>query len=179
MSESTETPATVDPADPVETDPAGGEPTPAPPWGSADEFDPEKAWNLIQNLRTENTEVKDKNRAFEDAKLSAEGKAARDLEELQTNFAQAQTQNARLQALVDNPGLQAEDLELIAGSTPEEIQANAAKLAARLGSGTTATTPPASGRPQRVVPRGGADPSHNQAPEPTDWLRAAIEKSKE
>lgn len=167
--------ATTPTAEPATVEPA----EPAPPWGSADEFNPDKAWALIQNLRTENTEVKTKNREFEDAKLTAEEKATRDLEELRTNFAQSQTQNARLQALVDNPALQAEDLELIAGSSPEEIKANAAKLAARLGSGTTATTPSVAGRPQQVVPRGGADPSQNQEPEPTDWLRAAIQNSKE
>lgn len=29
------------------------EPTPAPPWGSDDQFDPAKAWSLIQALRTD------------------------------------------------------------------------------------------------------------------------------
>jgi hypothetical protein len=33
---------------------------PKPPWGSNEEFDPQRAWNLIQNLRTENADYKAK-----------------------------------------------------------------------------------------------------------------------
>lgn len=33
---------------------------PKPPWGSDEDFDPQRAWNLIQNLRTENTDIKGK-----------------------------------------------------------------------------------------------------------------------
>lgn len=33
---------------------------PKPPWGSDDEFDPQRAWSLIQNLRNENAEFKAK-----------------------------------------------------------------------------------------------------------------------
>lgn len=114
-------------------------------------------------------------KAFEDAQLTAAEKAERDLQELRSNYETAQLTNARLQALVDNPSLKAEDLELIAGSTAEEIQANAAKLAERLGSGIPAAPP--TNKPQPVL-RGGADPVTNTA-EPVDWLRAALSKSKE
>lgn len=151
------------------------EPTPTPPWGSDEDFNPEKAWNLIENLRAEAKDAKAKVRDFEDANLSAQEKAERDLQELRTNYEASQLTNARLQALVDNPGLKAEDLDLIAGSTAEEVKANAAKLAARLGSGIPATPPTQHSQP---VLRGGADPVTN-ASEPTDWLRDALAKSKE
>lgn len=40
--------------------PAAPQTPPAtPPWGSAEEFNPERAWSLIQNVRTENTTLKD------------------------------------------------------------------------------------------------------------------------
>ena len=126
MSDSTAVPAvstdaaTSNPAGPAE--PAVPADAPTPPWGDEAEFDAEKAWNLIQNLRAESKDAKEKVRGFEDAQLSAQQKAERDNKELAESLATAQTQNARLQALVDNPGLQAEDLDLIAGSTVEEIK---------------------------------------------------------
>ncbi|ACV09805.1 hypothetical protein [Jonesia denitrificans] len=160
---------------PAQDAPTPTEPAPTPPWGSDEDFNPEKAWKLIENLRAESKDAKSKVKAFEDAQLTAAEKAERDLQELRSNYETAQLTNARLQALVDNPSLKAEDLELIAGSTAEEIQANAAKLAERLGSGIPAAPP--TNKPQPVL-RGGADPVTNTA-EPVDWLRAALSKSKE
>jgi len=46
---------------------------PAPPWGSDEEFDPERAWKLIQNLRKEKDELKplaEKARELEDSQKS-------------------------------------------------------------------------------------------------------------
>ncbi|WAY18404.1 hypothetical protein OF855_24515 [Mycolicibacterium fortuitum] len=46
---------------PQEPPPAApGNDKPKPPWGSDEEFDPQRAWNLIQNLRTENADYKTK-----------------------------------------------------------------------------------------------------------------------
>lgn len=107
---------------PAQDAPTPTEPAPTPPWGSDEDFNPEKAWKLIENLRAESKDAKSKVKAFEDAQLTAAEKAERDLQELRSNYETAQLTNARLQALVDNPSLKAEDLELIAGSTAEEIR---------------------------------------------------------
>jgi hypothetical protein len=62
---STEPVPTTGPADPVNPDPAAAGPsdptnpesgtgsTGTPPWGDPEQFDPEKAWNLIQGLRAD------------------------------------------------------------------------------------------------------------------------------
>lgn len=54
MSESTAETTTTETAPTGETPPAAESPSgPTPPWGDASEFNPEKAWNLIQNLRSD------------------------------------------------------------------------------------------------------------------------------
>ena len=55
-----------------EQQPQGGA-EPAPPWGSDEEFDPERAWKLIQNIRKEKDELKplaEKARELEDSQKS-------------------------------------------------------------------------------------------------------------
>ena len=47
-------------------DSAEGQQQPTPPWG--DDFDPEKAWKLIQNLRDDNGKLKERPVLDEDAK---------------------------------------------------------------------------------------------------------------
>ena len=151
----------------------------APPWGSDEEFNPEKAWNLIQNLRTDNTELKSKSseasarlQEIEDAKLTESEKLTRDLETTRTENGSLSLENARLKAVLAHDALTIDDLALIGGTTAEEVEEAAAKLAARLGTG--APTPPPSARPQAAL-RGGGDPT--VATEPTDWLRSALSKS--
>ena len=51
-------PAAPAPAATPPAAPAAAEP-PKPPWGSDEEFDPERAWSLIQNLRGDNQQLKD------------------------------------------------------------------------------------------------------------------------
>ena len=84
--------------DPQDT---GGQPTPQQeqeppadtgkdkaPWErDGGKFDPETAWKLIQNLRDENSGLKKKNREYEDAKLTEQQKAERDLAETREQIA--------------------------------------------------------------------------------------------
>lgn len=52
-------------------EPQDGQPPqeqPAPPWGDPEQFNPEKAWNLIQNLREENKGLKARPVLDDDAK---------------------------------------------------------------------------------------------------------------
>ncbi|HLR96541.1 MAG TPA: hypothetical protein VK053_18600 [Jiangellaceae bacterium] len=151
---------------------------PTPPWGSDEEFNPERAWSLIQNLRGELATTKEKAaaaadleakvREYEDAKLSDEERNTRDLEEAREKTAALATENALLRAAVEH-GLSDEDLELLQDVPAEAIPERAAKLAARLGAGTPPKPPAA--RPSEAL-RGGADPTT-----PTksgDWLREAL-----
>ena len=57
--------AASEPVEPAAVDPTeNAEPTPktekAPPWGSDEDFQPDKAWKLIQNLRAEADQYKNK-----------------------------------------------------------------------------------------------------------------------
>lgn len=65
---STENPIEDQPKVPekVEDSPAKADPSPTPPWG--DEFDAEKAWNLVQNLRSDNKKLSGREVLSADAK---------------------------------------------------------------------------------------------------------------
>ena len=161
-------------------EPRAGEPTEAtPPWGTAEEFNAERAWELIQNLRSDKDSLKAKSdeyagkvKAFEDAKLTAEEKASRDLKEALTNSESLASENALLKAAIDH-GLSADDLDLLRGLPADAISERAAKLAARIGTGTQGSGS-LTQQPKEAL-RGGAQP--NSPAEPGDWLRQMLAKN--
>lgn len=178
MSEPTAAPATeqaaatTEPAAPA-TPTAPAEGTPAPPWGSDEEFNPQKAWDLIQNLRTESKDAKAKLREHEDAQLTEQQRAARDAEELRTTNADLATENALLTAILAHPELSKDDIELLRGVPADAIAERAAKLAARLGAGTPSK--PLTTRPSEAL-RGGSNPTVAPTEGGTDWLRSALNR---
>lgn len=106
----------------------------APPWGTDEEFDPEKAWKLIQNLRKEKDDLKplaEKARQLEDAQKSDQQKLQDALEAAQTEGATAKAQAAKLTAALEH-GLSKDDLELLDGVPADQIAERAARLAERL-----------------------------------------------
>ncbi|MBW3663566.1 MAG: hypothetical protein KY469_10740 [Actinobacteria bacterium] len=122
-----------------------------PPWGSDEEFDPEKAWKLIQNLRGDVDELKPKAaklKELEDADKTEAQRAAERAAEAEKRAAEAEAQAAKLEAAVKH-GLTEEDLDLLGTGTPEEIAERAEKLAARLGSSQERPLPPSSRRQGR------------------------------
>lgn len=120
------------------------EPTPAavPPWErDGVEFNPETAWNLIQNLRADNTTLR-----AEKAKLAAaqapepdpapEHEPAPPAEpehDYAAELAAAQVENAKLRALAA-AGLSLDLAAVVAGSTADEVEANVAVLRDSIGS---------------------------------------------
>ena len=87
-------------------------PTPVPPWErDGVEFNAETAWNLIQNLRADNSALR-----AEKAELAA-----------------AQVENAKLRALAA-AGLSLDLATVVAGSTADEVEANVAVLRESIGS---------------------------------------------
>ena len=148
----------------VETPPT----EPLPPWGEEEtNFDAERAWKLIQNLRTERDDYKgrleplnERLREIDEANLTVEQKAARDLEEAQASAVALQSENALLKAAMEH-GLTSDDLALLEGLPADVIADRAKALAARLRT-------PASVIPQRPKPgllQGGSQPG--QEPEMT------------
>jgi hypothetical protein len=130
MSESTET-TTTETAPTGETPPAAESPSgPTPPWGDASEFNPEKAWNLIQNLRSDLSSAK---ASVETARTEAKAQAdaltlkAQEAEESAAEVAISlhRERAARKWRLSDDQS------EFLAELTdPEAIDARAEKLAA-------------------------------------------------
>ncbi len=147
------------------------------PWErNGEDFDPEKAWHLIENLRHEKEDLAQKNRAYEDEKLTARQKADRDLKEAQDRLAQVQAKVAWAEARAKHPCLSEEDYDLIGAGTPEQIADKSAKLAARIeaqaasDAGRKPTNPVL-----RANPTGGNDPT---ASKPKNWVRDALENNR-
>lgn len=116
------------PAAPAST-PEPAQAGPKPPWGSDAEFNPEKAWNLVTNLRSELGDVK--------ANLEKSRKDASeiDLVRVQAQEAAAAKTEADLALLrseaARNHGLNGEQFEFLSElTTAEAIEQRALKLAA-------------------------------------------------
>lgn len=150
-----------------------------PPWGTNEEFNAERAWELIQNLRSDKESLKTKSdeyavkvKEYEDAQLSTQEKAARDLEEAQTKATSLASENALLQAVIDH-GLSADDVELLRGLPADTIADRAAKLAARVGTGAPKSDP-LTRQPKEAL-RGGSEP--NSPAQSGDWLRQMLTRT--
>lgn len=122
-----------------ETAPETPETTPAaiPPWErDGVDFNPETAWNLIQNLRADNSALRaEKAKIVEDLAAHApepepEPEPAPPAEpehDYAAELAAAQVENAKLRALAA-AGLSVDLATVVAGSTAEEVEGNVAKL---------------------------------------------------
>lgn len=138
MEESTATPAVQ------ETAPETTETTPAaiPPWErDGVDFNPETAWNLIQNLRADNSALRaEKAKIVEDLAAQApepepEPEPAPPAEpehDYAAELAAAQVENAKLRALAA-AGLSLDLATVVAGSTADEVEANISKLRESIG----------------------------------------------
>lgn len=123
---------------------AASEITPAaiPPWErDGVDFNPETAWNLIQNLRADNSALRaEKAKIVED--LAAQSPApepeptpAPEPEhDYAAELAAAQVENAKLRALAA-AGLSLDLASVVAGSTADEVEANVAVLRDSIGDG--------------------------------------------
>lgn len=138
------------------------EPTPAavPPWErDGVEFNAETAWNLIQNLRADNSALR-----AEKAKLTAPAAepaaAPEPAPDLAAELQAVRAENLKLVEL-SKAGLPAHLAGAIAGSTADEIQANIAALQSVVPSA-----------PREVPP----NPAQGAEPAPVDprlaWLNA-------
>lgn len=120
------------------------ETTPAaiPPWErDGVDFNPETAWNLIQNLRADNSALRaEKAKIVEDLAAQApepepEPEPAPPAEpehDYAAELAAAQVENAKLRALAA-AGLSLDLATVVAGSTADEVEANISKLRESIG----------------------------------------------
>lgn len=136
--EETTTPAVQETAtETTETTPAA-----VPPWErDGVDFNPETAWNLIQNLRADNSALRaEKAKIVEDLAAQApesepEPEPAPPAEpehDYAAELAAAQVENAKLRALAA-AGLSLDLASVVAGSTADEVEANITRLRESIG----------------------------------------------
>lgn len=140
---------------------------PAPPWGADDQFDPAKAWSLIQNLRgdlekqksrvAELAPYEQKVREAEDAQKSEVQRLTEQITALQATAQQREAEALRLRVALQH-GIPDEDAAIFLTGTDEAtLKAQAERLAAM----RVPATPPPAGRTPVEALRPGALP---QAP---------------
>lgn len=143
-------------------------PVDAPPWG--EDFDPAKAWNLVQNLRADKEKLAQRPALTDEQKRqlseynslveASKTEAQRQAEAVET--AKREAESARAEAIrykaAATHGISAEHFDLLGSGTEEEITARAAKISALLAA--QATTPPVTPPTTRPVEhlRPGATP---------------------
>lgn len=133
----------------------------APKWDG--EFDPERAARLVENLRGDNESLK-KKLAELSAKLGEKEEAEKtEFQRLQERAekAERELQNLRTEALVMKAarkhGIPDELIEFITGSSEEEIESRAERLAQHMAAKKTADLP---GKPKpKLVPGDGGGES--------------------
>lgn len=146
----------------VEQQPEAEEQAPKPPWGSDDEFDPDKAWKLIQNLRAEKEQLKplaQKARELEESQKSEQEKLQERLASLEQDNKQATVETARLKVALSK-GLSEVQARRLVGQTVEELEADADELLASFK-----PDEPGNRRPQERL-RPGASPDAEPEPDP-------------
>lgn len=145
---------------------AGQAPSP-PPWG--DDFDAEKAWRLIQNLRADNQTVKSKlaeydkaRQAEEDAKKSELQRALERAERAERALKEREAADQRaaaLKAALKKHGLSDEDAELLEDVALDKLDERAQALAKRLNRDRQDVTETIPGKPAPKLTPGHEGPS--------------------
>lgn len=136
---------------------------PNPPWGN-EEFDPQRAWTLLQNVRGDLQRSQGRNRELEAEKSARERQQMSELDrtKAERDDLQRQLGQTRLEALKSQvaiaKGLSAEAMEFLSGSTQEELEANADKLKRMIGASESAS-------PRSPDYGAGARPNGGQAGE--------------
>lgn len=152
-----------------------------PPWGSDEEFDPEKAWKLIENLRGDNDSLKGerddlrgKVKSHEDASKSDQEKLQERATGAETDAKQAKADAARLRVAL-RKGLTETQAKRLVGETEEELEQDADDLleSFRDAEGEQGSTP----RRPRERLRPGAAPGAD--PEPNDPAELAKSVSRD
>jgi len=153
--------AQVDPA-PTTTPEAVKPEAPTPPWGSDDEFDPKKAWDLIQNLRAQKNDPTAAKKLAELEKFKADAEDAQrtESERLTLRAEQAEkvaaekdSELARTKAALKFH-LSEEDAAALDGIPVDRIEAVAERLASRT---PTPAVPDTTGQGAVGKPIGGVD----------------------
>lgn len=135
-----------------------------PPWGSEDDFNPQKAWNLIQNLRGDLDKAKTAQARLaeiEDKDKTETQRLSEDRDTHKSRAEKAEAELLRLQVGIDK-GLTPAQARRLVGTTKEELVADADDLLESFGGAQQQR--PASGRPTERL-RGGGEPDTDPEPD--------------
>lgn len=128
-----------------------------PPWG--DDFDAERAWTLVQNLRgdkaktqVERDELAAQIKAVEDAKLSDQDRVAKELE-----TAKAELAESRRKVALTQYDLPDSALVFLTAESAEEIDKQASALAGLAPKKEEVTKQVADSRTKPALPNGQTD----------------------
>ncbi|WP_237205762.1 hypothetical protein [Rothia nasimurium] len=149
--------------------------TEAPPWGSDEDFNPESAWKLIQNLRGDKAKLQEKlsaqagKAASEEEEPSEpepepeESKAESEptVEQLKAEKQALQVELTKMRALHAN-GLPEEMAEFLPNGSDEEIGLAVEKLLKFRGSATPAAGQPLPPNPAQVAGQNPPAPSKDE-----------------
>lgn len=148
--------------------------TVTPPWGSEENFDANRAWSLIENLRAEKAQLSarpaltpEQQKQLSEYQSLVEASKS-DAQRLQDAAATAQrdAETARAEAIrykaAATHAVPADYFDLLGSGTEDEVAARAAKISALLAAQAAAQTPPPAGTPPITRPleqmRPGATP---------------------
>lgn len=131
----------------------------APPWG--EDFNPERAWSLVQNLREDNAKLKSRPvlteehqqkladwDALEQASKTEFERVQEDLQRTRRDAEAARAEAIRYKVAATH-GIPADDFDLLGSGTEEEIAARAQRLAAYRAAAEQAQQPVTPTAPQR------------------------------
>lgn len=177
--------------------------TEAPPWGG--DFDAEKAWKLVQNLRADKeklsarpalTEAQQQQLDEYNALVEASKSEAQRKDEAAAT-AQRERDEAKAEASIYKVairhGISEEDFDLLGTGSEEQIEARAVKIAAKneaakqaaLEAAVQAPNTPSPRRPTEQLRPGvspSSDPVQDESHYPSDWLspsqRASLERAR-
>lgn len=146
-----------------------------PPWGSDEDFDPQRAWQLVQNLRgdlekakADRDGLKGKVDEHERGKLSETEKLATDLDSFRQRAEKAEGHLLRMEVATAK-GLTLAQAKRLQGANKEELEADADELLETFGRGPSAGVP--SNRPREQYRGGSSEPG--EAPEEMDPIKLA------
>lgn len=150
------------------------QPPAAPPWGDEANFDPARAWNLIENLRAEKDKLaarpaltpEQQNQLTEYQRLVEASQSEAERQANAVAAAERAAEQARADAIrykaAATYGVPQEHFDLLGSGTEEEVSARAEKIRTLLAAQAAAAVPPtATTPPTRPVEqlRPGATPS--------------------
>lgn len=152
-----------------------------PPWGTDEQFDPQRAWNLLQNVRGDlaqaqaaRDELKGKVTEFENAGKSESERLTGDRDSWKGRAETAEGKLRRLEIGLEK-GLTPAQCARLVGTTEDELKADADAFLAELPQRSSGQAPPTR-RPAERMPTGGSEPEQQEPDEDPFKVAARIRR---